>query len=208
MYVIIFMLGLLLMSCESCEEKEKLEETSLDELLERAEIINNDIKQAEQKWEIRRQKGDTLPVDYKILIGIMPNIEGYRKQEPEGLNVASNGATYSSAIQQYESKKGDLNIAIFDYNGEINMFAAASSWKTSKTKVEDEDGFHFAEPYKDFIDTWIYTEYNKINKNAVVILAINDRFIISVNANEQDNVDFARKIAEQILTSNRNLFSK
>ncbi len=198
----------LLFSCNSEQDTEKLEETSLEDVLEKGESINNNIKIAEQKWEMRRRKGDTLPIDYKVLIGIMPDIKGYTKQQPEGMNIVTNGTSYSSAIQQYDGSDGEINISIFDYNGEINMLTAASGWKAKKIKVEDEEGFHSSEPYYGFKDTWIYTEYNKINKNAIVILAINDRFILSVNANGQDNVDFAKKIAEQILSNNKDLFSK
>ncbi len=207
-FIIISIALSLLISCGSDKDKEKLEETSLDEVIEKGEAINDDIKNAEQKWEIRRQKGDTLPIDYKVLLQIMPEIDGYKKQKPEGMNISANGDSYASAIQNYEGKNGNLDITIFDYNGAINMLSAASGWKAMTMKMEDEEGYHSAEVYRGFKDTWIYTEYNKPNKNAVVILAINDRYLLSVNANGQDNIDFAKKTAEQILNNNKDLFSK
>lgn len=199
---------LLIGGCGSEQDKEQLEETSLDEILEKGEAINNDIKKAEQKWEKRRQKGDTLPVDFTILTKIMPNIDGWTKLNPEGMKIDADGTSYSSALQQYKSGNDELNISIFDYNGAIHLLAAATGWKATKMRVENEEGFLFAEPYNGFKDTWIYYEYNKINKNAIVILAINHRFVLTVNISGQENIDFAKKIAEQILNNNKELFSK
>lgn len=198
----------LLISCGENKDKDRLEETSLDEVIEKGESLNNDINKAEQKWKIRQQKGDTLPIDYKVLLEIMPNIDGYSKQKPEGMNINTNGISYSSAIQNYTGNNGDLDISIFDYNGEINLLAAASGWKLMTMKMEDEEGYRSAEMYNGFKDTWIYTEYNKPNKNAVVMMAINDRYLLSVNANGQESIDFTKKIAEQVLNNNKNLFSK
>lgn len=207
-FVIIGIALSLLISCGNDKDKDRLEETSLDEVIEKGESINNDIKNAEQKWEIRKQKGDTLAMDYKVLTQAMPDIEGFTKQKPEGMNINANGLSYSTAIQNYKGTNGDLDITIFDYNGAINMLAAATGWKTMTMKLEDEEGYRSAEVYKGFQDTWIYTEYNKPNKNAVVILAVNDRFLLSVNANGQENIDFAKKIAEQVLNNNKSIFSK
>lgn len=207
-FLIIGIILSLLISCGEGKDKEKLEETSLDEVIEKGEAVNNNIKIAEQKWEKRKQKGDTLAMDYKSLLEIMPNIDGYTKQKPEGMNINANGTSYATAIQNYQGKTGELNITIFDYNGAINMLAAASGWKTFQMKTEDSEGYRSAEEYKDFVDTWIYTEYNKPNKNAIAMMVINDRFILSVNADGQDNTDFARRIAEQVLKNNKNIFSK
>ncbi len=198
----------LLISCGSDKDKGRLEETSMDEVIEKGVSINNDIKNAEQKWELRRQKGDTLPIDYKVLIQIMPEIDGFTKQKPEGMNINTDGVGYSSVIQNYSSKNGDLDISVFDYNGAINMLAAASGWKAMTMKMEDDEGYRSAEVYPNFKDTWIYCEYNKPNKNAVIIMAINDRYLLSVDANGQDNIDFAKKIAEQVLNNNKGIFAK
>lgn len=199
---------LLLWACNGDQDQNELDELSLDEVLEKGEKLNNEITRAEKKLSIRKQKGDTLAIDYKKLIEIFPEIKGFQKQPTEGTNIDDNGDQYSNAIQNYKSKDAELEISIFDYNNAINLFAAASSWKTMNEKVEDNEGYRFVEKLNNYPDSWIYVEYNKIEKNAVVTAAINDRFVLSINATNQESPNFVRKIAEEILNNNKQLFDK
>lgn len=193
----------------SCGEKKDIDtkETPTVEQEQKGESMSNS-ESANSKLESRRAKGDTVAIDWKKYPNIMPEISGFTKSSPDISSINAMGMNYSSFIQNYSKGENNISITIIDYNTAVEMFSSAAGWKNFKMQTDNEESFSSVQEYSGAKDTWIFEEYLKNEKDANVVLAVNDRYFISINANNQTSTEYAKGIAGKLLKDNKDLFLK
>jgi hypothetical protein len=193
----------------SCGEKKDIDtkETPIVEQEQKGESMSNS-ESANSKLESRRAKGDTIAIDWKKYPNIMPEISGFTKSSPDITSINAMGISYSSFIQDYNNGDNKITITIIDYNTAIEMFSSAAGWKNFQMQTDNDESFSSVQEYKSVEDTWIFEEYLKKAKDANVVLAVNDRFFVSVNANNQNSTKYSKEIAEKLVNDNKNIFFK
>lgn len=189
-FVLLLVCGVL--SCGPKAEEAKNAASVLSNLDKVTDAVND----AQNKVEQRRAKGDTLAIPHQDLQKYLPNISGYQKDgEPDGESVNMMGASFSKTSQKY--KKGDLEaeVTIVDYNGAYAMYGAATAiWamglsvdnKEETTKGVEISGAKGMETFK------------KGSKKATVVLGIAERFLITIDAENQTDTEFVKEIAKSI----------
>ncbi len=193
----------------SCGEKKDIDtkETPAVEQEQKGESMSNS-ESANAKLESRRAKGDTIAIDWKKYPNIMPEISGFTKSSPDISSINAMGISYSSFIQDYKNGDNKITITIIDYNTAVEMFSSAAGWKNFKMQTDNEESFSSVQEYSGAKDTWIFEKYLKNEKDANVVFAVNDRYFISINANNQTSIEYAKGIAEKLVNDNKNIFFK
>lgn len=199
-------IGCILIACASEEEKKKEEETkaamknlggALGGLMKMGKEMGDAAKKSEDKMKERRAKGDTLAMHYSELQKYLPSIDGYTMKEPDGGSVNMTGMSYSNAEGRYKNDKGKrIKVTIIDYNQAFALYSTATAmWAmglTVDSPSEKASGFKLDDK------TGGWESYKKKSKKATVTLGIGDRFWINVEAEDQENTDFAKEIAKSI----------
>jgi hypothetical protein len=173
----------------SCESKPK-ETLVNDENIEVLEL-------AEKKIAERKAKGDTLAISDTELEKFLPqSIEAYVADgNTKGQTYNESGMSWSYCEKTYIKGNDKLTIKLADYNGAYGMFAGASAIYASGTSIDNEE-----EKSKNVIINngkikgW--ESYKKNTGESSLIAGIGDRFLLTIEADNQKNSDLVRSVAE------------
>ncbi|HAW07702.1 MAG TPA: hypothetical protein DCW42_00775 [Bacteroidetes bacterium] len=198
----------LFISCGKKEE-EKLDEISMDEIIERGDKVDKQMDQAEKKLEERKKRGDTIATDYKVLLTFIPDITGWQAEKPEGTNLTVSGAQYSTASKSFkDAQNNEVSIELYDYNTSLGLMTSSSMWKNFGIESDNEESYQKVSQFADVKDSWVYEEINKVDKITNVNYSLNDRYFLSVTVSGQTNLNFAKEIAQQVINRGKSLFNK
>lgn len=176
------------------------------ELMNKAPEIAKDMEkgmeESQKLREERRKRGDTLALHFSKLQSFLPTeISGYKAEEPDGETMNMGGMSLSTSKIRFVKEMPDgnqsyINIQLTDYNQAVEMYAGLVFWGAG-ISIENSNGYE--RTYKTGIDKVLgYEKYDKSGKNSEVTLAVGYRFLVHLEANEQTNSDFLRKVTESI----------
>lgn len=145
----------------------------------------------------RRAKGDTLAMPYAQLQKYLPqSVSGYTAGKPDGASVNMGQASYSTATIKFTNGNDWVKVAIVDYNQAYGMYASLTSvWAMGMSvdsPQEKADGIKL----DNNVGGW--EDYKKNNKEAIITLGVGSRFLVSVDASNQTDTEFAKSIAKSI----------
>lgn len=184
----------------SKEEKPKEEEkpkNPLEALAKMGQAMSGQAEAQNDALKKRRERGDTLAMPYADLQKYLPEIDGYKRGEPSGASVTMMNTSYSTADASYKNDNGGkIKVTIIDYNQAFGLYnTAAMVWTmgmTVDTPEETAKGFKLAG------DIAGLETFKKKSKKATVVLGVGQRFWVSVEANDQENTDFVKSVAQQV----------
>lgn len=140
-------------------------------------------------------------MNYTDLQGYLPtSIDGYEAGEPGGSTMNMQGMSFSSADIEFTNSNGDnIRITLLDYSGAVSMYQAATAMWSAGMSFEDDESIAQSVKWDENIMGW--EEYRKKDKEANLSLGIGDRFFLSIQADNQNNIDFVKNIAESMSLS-------
>lgn len=199
----------LFVSCGNKSNDEQLEETTIDEIVEKGDRVNQQMSATESKIEERKKRGDTLALDYKILLSFIPDIPDWQAQNPEGTNLSISGSHYSTASKTFTNSKGDeVTFELMDYNTSLGLLASVSMWKNFGMESDNDESYQKVSQYNGIKDSWVYEEINKVDKITTVNYNLNDRYILTVTITGQTDLNFAKDLAQKVIDKGKSYFNK
>ena len=187
-------------SCERLQEAKQAVD-NVKNLAEAAESMGEEIQEAEKRLEERKAKGDTMAIHYEELAKLLPeSYKGYEKSgDLDGGTTKTPGmGSYSNVSQRYENADGDrLRISITDYNAAYAMFttvmgAYMAGFEIDNTR-EHVKGFEAGDDMRG------WTSFQKKDGDVELNAGIGDRFHISVEADNQEDVDMVMDVATEAI---------
>lgn len=202
-YIPLVIMALLIASCgggndEAEEEEIDFEKNPLGALMKMGENMEKQMKEIEEKAKEREEKGDVLAMEYDELQKYLPSsIDGYTAGEPDGATINMQGMSYSSATIGFTKDNGDfVKVSLLDYNAAFGLYNMATSmWALGisvNTPEEKASGIKF----EDGITGW--QSFKKKQNTATIVLGIGQRFMLTVEANNQEDTDFVKDIAKSL----------
>jgi hypothetical protein len=202
-------LTIFITSCGKKEEEENLDEISMDEIIEKGQNIDKQMQAVEAKIEQRKKKGDTIATDYNILLSFIPDVAGWQAEQPEGSNLNVNGTQYSLASKTFKNSKGEeITIELYDYNTSLGMLTSSTMWKNYGLESDNNERYQKVSKFDDIKDSWIYEEINKVDKITNVNYSLNDRYLLSITVEGQTDLNYANKLAKQVIEKGKTYFNK
>ena len=125
------------------------------------------------------------------------DISGYIAGDPEGQTVTMEGFAFSSSMVEFTNSDDHyIRIALIDYVAATSMFQAATAiWASGMSYENDEISAKSIE-WSDSIAGW--EEFNKVDNEATLVLGIGDRFLLTIEADDQSGVSFIKSIAKDM----------
>lgn len=207
----LFLLAIFCFSCgESDEEKqERKEKAKKNNPFNALVQLGKEMKNAGEKMEKagdeqdakqkeRKLKGDTAAINYKELQKYLPeSIDGYTKGKPSGSTMTMTGMSYSNAEVKFTNDNGGyVRVSILDYNAAYSLYSMATGMWLGGMSIENDQEKANSIKLEDGITGW--ETLKKDNKKASVVLGVGCRFLITVEANEQENTDIVKHVATSL----------
>lgn len=194
-------LFLLIALFEACETHHYTQE-QLDSL-KRREIIQELITEWQEKKQegrekrtARNQAGDTLAIDAAILKSFLPkSFKGYQSTEDfSEMPYEASGEAYSSVEQTYLKGNSHLRITLSDYNGQESKLAESTAiWNVYPGTENTSQSAKGLKMHKSMVGWEIYL---KNSRRAELMLAVSDRILLTIIADQQKDTEFIKSIAE------------
>ncbi len=200
--VLLFTLPLFLFACGGEEPKEKelenidVEKNPLGALMK---MGKNMAENAEKMEEKMKNKKDAKAIHYEELLKYLPEtIEGYQVNgEPKGASMDMQGMSYSSAEIKFKNENGNkIDIVLLDYNAAYNMYTMATTMWASGFKIDTSEEFAQSISFGDHINGW--ESYKKKSNKASIALGIGDRFLLTIEGDNQDGTQTLKDIAKSM----------
>jgi hypothetical protein len=181
--VYIFFLFVILISCN----KEK--ESSLKE---------GSFEKSKKIIEDKKNQGDTLAMTYEKLLKFLPaEINGYfEKDKGTGKTINENGISWSIAEKKYFDGDQNFKISLADYNGAYGLYAGATAIFSLGNIENAEESSHAVILKNGKFKGW--ESYKKESKEAYLITGISDRFLLTLEAENQISTEFIKNIIEKM----------
>ncbi len=136
-------------------------------------------------------------LNYKELQTYLPkNIKGYQAEGgPEGQSLNAQGMSFSQASQTYTKDGQEMQISIIDYHlADVLLGTIMAGWNMSFENDEEKAGSVSLKGGN--LKGW--EVYKKKDREATLSLAINERFLLNINAEGQDGTDFIKSVVEAL----------
>lgn len=174
----------------SCEKKEKEKEVAMP-------VGEGQFEKNEIKLEEKVKSGDTVAMPYTVLKSYLPSsISGYEEEEVTGTEVNDFGMSWSDTKKKYVKGRQTVFITLSDYNGAYGLYAGASM-VLNLPNVNNEEETSESFTLKDG-EIKGRQSFKKKTKEAVIILAIGERFLLNIEAQDQNSSEHIRTIAESL----------
>lgn len=201
-YSLFSALLLLNFSCGSGNDKStviesKDGEVTVNNIQKAGEQMKDAMDEAEKRRKERRERGDTLAMNYKDLQKYLPEINGYTKKgNPGGESMSMAGfGSFSKADQDYENAEKRIEVELMDYNQSALGFTAATGMFGMNIQMEnDQEKSGTFETGMNAVKG-----YERISKNeneADVTYAIADRFLLTIKSRGSNDVEVLKNIAK------------
>jgi len=199
--------GLVFLGCGEKAQEARNAMDAVEQLARASTDIAEGQDEAEQFYQERREKGDTLAMGYADLQGFLPSPpSGYEPAgEPEGFSQSMGGFSMSQAEQTFtkpadaEGNAPSIQVTLIDFGGsEIGYGMMALPMMMN---MSQEDAHHRMRTLTmDTPHTWASEEYNKDSKDAKVTAVTRYRYVITVEASNQteDQSQWLKDLVEDI----------
>ncbi len=193
-----FFIGLSVMiyQCGGKVKETKDAFTNLKNISEAAETMAEEMEEANEAIEKRRESGDTIAMHYEELAKYLPeSVDDYQKSgDLDGGTTSMPGTgSFSNVTQRYKNSDGDeLKITILDYNAAQMMFMTTMAAYASGFSIDTPDSMIKGLEISDNIKGW--QELEKKRKEAKSVVGIAQRFYVEVEADNQENTDFTNTV--------------
>jgi len=186
-------------SCGNNEVIEKKEKTIEEKIAENPLAALQQATAEMEKVAESLNNGEAgEPIHYTDLQKFLPKqIEGYEREDPEGTTLSMGGFSVSSADVEYTSETGSfVRVTILDYFAAASMYQMATAMWGSGLKIDSDDEYAQGFSISDGVNGW--ETFDKKNNKASVVAGVGDRILITVEANNQDNVDMVKSVLTSI----------
>lgn len=196
-YFVVVFFGVLTTSC-SCEKyQEAKNAVNAVKNLKDSENIQESMEQANNRLEERKKRGDTLAIHYEQLAEYLPkSFKGYQPVgDMDGGTTKTPGlGSYSNVSQNYENSDGNrVRISIVDYNAAFGLYTTIMAAYISGFEIDNTNerikGFNLSENVKG------WTVLKKKSHEAEAYTGVSDRFHITVEADNQNDIDFVMEVS-------------
>ncbi|MDX2306162.1 MAG: hypothetical protein NW226_25360 [Microscillaceae bacterium] len=165
------------------------------------EIREKIIKEEAKVQKIRKQRiqqGDTLAIEPEQLRDFLPkSFDGYAAEgDFVGSPYQLSGQSYANAEQDYVKGSVHIRITLCDYNGKEAQFAKETAYFASGIRIDDRQVNAGSVVFPGNIKGWEIFE--KITQRAELNLAVSDRILIKIIANNQSDTEYIKKIAQKL----------
>jgi hypothetical protein len=186
-------------SCKGPKEKIDISDgkISVREAQKIAEQAKESISESERRLAARRAKGDTVAMPYKELQAYLPDISGYKKEGgPRGsqMNMPGLAGRWSQTEQSYSNGDMRIEVTLFDYNGAIMAFTAATAIYKAGFASED-DTKRTGSVDLGLRDVTGYETVFKQDPRAELTLVVVDRFLIQMQSEGSSDVEALKNVA-------------
>lgn len=189
---------ILLTACggDKKEEPIDVEKNPLGALMKMGE----NMKENAEKMEKKAKDGkNAVAIHYEELIKYLPeSVAGFKRNEdPSGASMDMGEMSYSSAEVRFENEKGDrINITLLDYNAAYSMYSMATAMWASGFKIDTSEELGQSINLGENINGW--ESFRKKQKDASIVLGIGDRFLLTIEGNNQKDCEFLKGIAKSM----------
>ncbi len=205
--VLSVVVGLVILGCGEKAEEARDAMNAVEQLARASDEIAEGQAEAEQFYQERREKGDTVAMGYAELQEYLPSPpSGYAPTgEPEGFSQSMGSFSMSQAEQTYaappdaDGNAPSIQVTLLDFGGtEVAYGMMALPMMMS---MSQEDAHHRMRTLSmDTPYTWGSEEYNKDTKDAKVTAVTRYRYVITVEASNQaeDRSSWVKDLVEDI----------
>lgn len=192
---------LLLFAASACVSKNDSENTDIESgPMEAAMKMSKNMQESAEKIQKNMEEGkDVKAIPYEDLITYLPtSIDGYeRSKEPKGQSVDMQGMSYSSAEVAFKNGSGNrIDISLLDYYSAYSMYTMATAMWGSGLKINTSDEMAQSVSLGDDIKGW--ETFKKKSNHAALVLGIGDRFILTIEGDNQKDTEKLKSIAKSI----------
>lgn len=194
-----FLLGIAtLVACGGNDKKEEdnidVEKNPMGALMKMGENMQ---KQAEKMEKQQEERKDAKAMHYEELMKYLPeSVTGYEKEEPKGESVEMSGMSFSSANVRFTKGNDDINVTLLDYNAAMSMYSMATAMWASGFKIDNSEETAQSVSIADNINGW--ETFQKKSKNGSLVIGVNNRFLVTIEGNNQKNLDLFKEIAKSM----------
>ena len=176
------------------EENIDIEKNPLGALMKMGENMEKQAKKMEEQMEHRK---DAKAMHYEELMKFLPeSIDGYEKEDPKGESVDMNGISFSSAEVRFKKGNDDIKVTILDYNAAMSMYTMATAMWASGFKVDSSEELAQSVTIDDNVHGW--ETFKKKSHDASLVLGVNDRFLVTIEGDNQENLDLLKSVAKSM----------
>jgi len=142
--------------------------------------------------------GDSSALHYETLQGFLPqSLDGYEALEPDGATLNMRGMSYSSAsIEFHNAVGGHVKITLMDYRTASQLYQMATMAWTHGVSIDTPEEQAKGIKVTENIGGW--QSFKKKSGEATVILGIGNRFLLTVEADNQESAEAALNIAKSM----------
>lgn len=202
---IFFALTLVIFAFLSCKSDNKVEikdgKIGITDAMEAAEALSKGVTNAQDRWEARRAKGDTVALQYKELETFLPDVSGYTKKDSaKGNQMSMPGlGSYSQTVQEYINGDKRIKVSITDYNASQMAFTSATALYSLNISAEDD------EKRQGSVDLGIkdvasYETVYKQRPEADLVVIAGDRFYINIENDGSNDIDHLKIVAKDVVS--------
>lgn len=193
--------SLFIISCGNEPKEEEIENIDVEKnpLGALMKMGKNMAESAEKMENKMKENKNAKAIHYEDLLKYLPeSIDGYKVNgEPKGASMDMQGMSYSSAEIEFKNENGDrINITLLDYNAAYNMYTMATAMWASGFKIDTSEEFAQSISFGEGISGW--ESYKKNSNRANIALGIGDRFLLTIDGNNQEGTDQLKEIAQSM----------
>ena len=183
-----------------CEQAQKAKESysAISKLKEAGENLEANMDKAKTQREERVKRGDTLSLPYKELQAFLPTeVSGYTAANPTGQSMKMSGIAFSTAGRDFTKDSVTVKTELIDYNGANQLYQGASAMLGLGMESEDDEQITKSTTLGIDGASGMAT-YRKKDRQAELMLAVGNRFLIKVSADKQPDLELVESVAKQM----------
>lgn len=190
----------------SCKDRNKVVikdgEVSVGDAVKAADAMSKGVKDASDRWEARKAKGDTVAIPYKELESYLPEIPGYTKDGgAKGSQMDMPGmGNFSTTEQNFVNGDKRIKINIVDYNASQMAFSGATALYKMGFSAEDDDKKQGSTDLGVKDVAGYETVYKKDQRAELAVIA-GDRFYITLSSEGSNDIDLLKNAGKTIASS-------
>lgn len=184
--------GFLTCTIISCNKTQTESEVNTD-------TLSGQLEHGQKKIAEKRAEGDTLALPYEELGKFLPDdILGFKAEgEWTGKTENTESISWSTVDKKYNNGKQNMEITLSDYNGAYGLYAGAAAI----FDMEEDPG-----TTDEFAKSFSLNEgrikgreaFSKGSGEATIIAGINERFFLTIAANQQTDTEFVRSVLQDL----------
>jgi len=132
--------------------------------------------------------------DYQKLKDFMPKrLVGMKQEDLSGEKTSAMGFRFSSATATYRDQEREVEVSIADFGGIGVLKATMAAWTNMEYERESDDGYERTTTIAGYP---AFENFDRTTGNAELGILVDDRLILSVDAENISEKDFKRLIEQ------------